>query len=64
MLREGVKEKRVFYGQADQKAQSGIKCGVGSQRTFDIFFISQCGIKFVRDKKCCILLFRDKKCHI
>ena len=30
--------------------QSGIKCGVGSQRKFAIFFGSQCGIRLLQQK--------------
>ena len=40
--------------------QSGIKCGVSSQRTFAIFFRLTTRNPVFRDKKCHILTFRDK----
>ena len=42
--------------------QSGIKCGVGSQRKFAIFFGSQCGIRFLQQKMLYFNVSR-KKCR-
>ena len=62
-MRPPPSSQGIPFALVPSQAQSGIKCGVGSQRKFAIFLAHSAESSFSR-QKCRILTFRDKKCRI